>query len=152
MSDTVRESASDKTSATELNQLGKTSSSHHSAHSIASHNVQDQIVSAGCLAQCHFGHQILPVLAQSRDTNSTRREMQSRPERLRATKSNAAAKMELAGPAPRYLHTHLEFIYYACMIPYKREMILEDRGMLPISRGCKLGLYYLQKVSKTLQL
>ena len=67
---------------------------------------------------------------------------------MRAKKDEAATRVELVGPAPRYLHTHLDFIYYACMVPYKRESLLDRQDLSDTKIGWIRAAVCLQKVTK----
>lgn len=105
----------------------------------------------GCRPVCHFGHQVVPVGSQlflGRGQN-TEQDKRTRRKRMRARKEDAAAQLHIVGPAPRYLHVHLKFIYYACMIPYKRESLLASQGMSANKKLVMIVLHYLQKVKNS---
>lgn len=92
---------------------------------------------------CQLGHQVVPVGDQALDAKLNKGK-QSRPARLRAEKDKAGVKFD--GPAPRYLHTHLDFIYYSCMVPYKRESDRDGQRNTETRFCLSLMLHSVQKV------
>lgn len=103
---------------------------------------QELVSNIGPGLTCQVGHQVVPVGGQHLDL-SWGNEKLSRRNRLRTAKEKAASSAKVDGSVPRYLHTHLEFIYYVCMVPYKR-----DSGLKNLSGrwSLKLMLSILQKV------
>lgn len=133
----------------ELQNLVETSHSVSTQPSTSDGTVQQQNSDTGCLALCHLGHQVVPLDPQVSNAGARerRQDKRTRPKRMRANKDAAALKAELVGPAARYLHTHLDFIYYACMVPYKRESMLECQEMSASKKRWMLVMHYLQKVT-----
>lgn len=97
----------------------------------------------GCIAPCFLQHRVDPNCRRTPiEDDQLQMILVSRPERLRAANDIAKNAKDLP-PAPRYFHTHLECLYFTCMIPYKREPISLIPGVTPY---WKQVAYYLQKV------
>lgn len=110
--------------------------------STSSATQESSLQQPACISICHHGHQVVPVGNLLENVSYRGETMVTREKRLRIAKNKASAMNKFIGPAPRYLHTHLDFIYYACMVPYKRNGNLNENPEVL----WKFVLRYLQKV------
>lgn len=99
-------------------------------------------ISHGCISNCFHQYRVDPLRTQSfTQADDLHVVVVTRPQRLRAEEELSRGALDLQ-PAPRYFHTHLDCLYYICMVPYKRNNIFGIGGRT----SGKIFAYYLQKV------